>query len=177
MDIEGLERDVVKSKHDEEDPVLLNRRERYKRQVRGDHLRHHDHKWHDHDEFSDMSEMYDPAEYADHFRDHYKDAFRYHPDEQSFDGDAELSLVRTNLHKTYAESGIDINQIRVKHGHGVQKSYAQLYSEELEDHQEHAAAPANAWEVGVVKRSTHRMSMGSIKPMAAQAHERSSKKQ
>jgi hypothetical protein len=161
MDIEGLERDVVKAGHDDEDPVLMNRRERYRRQVRMDNR-----TWHNRDDGSEYSEMYEPSREP-------SEAAYHHGPVDHFDSEAPMSLVRSNLHKTFGESGIDMNAIRQAHGHAPQQTFAQQYNEESEHFKEEHKAPQHPWETGIVQRKERRLSISAIKPGVISAHERS----
>jgi len=118
IDVEGLDRDVMKGHHDEDDPVLMNRRHRFHRQMREQEQQKYDHDHH-------ISHGPEP---------HRQVSSRSHRSSASYDlpgrsATHTTSLVGVTLHKT--DIGIDTNEIRAKHGVARRPTLAEEYVQDL----------------------------------------------
>lgn len=124
-DVLGLDRDIVKAKHDERDPVLQVRRQRFKRQHpryshRNDLLVVND-GW---DEGEDgVSEIYAPSDGSNQ----RMSQRQISKNTQVSTGTHRSSLVGTTLKKTH--TGIDLNIIR----HDTGKQHHQTHEEEYDE--------------------------------------------
>jgi len=137
-DIEGLDRDIVKGKHDDEDPILMARRSRFQRHTYDPLL---DRKqWTDDESLGEESECYDLNEghsvgsrEVSHHGDHHG-------------GRRRQSLVGITLRKT--DLGMDLNEVREFHGHEPLSSIRDEYEEDLEVFGAAHEKPQNPWDVG-----------------------------
>lgn len=143
IDVEGLDRDVMKGHHDDNDPVLMNRRHRFHRQMKEQEELQWEHDHH-------ISHGPEPPG-ANHFQPAGRSSSHQlagrSPTHQSSLSEGR-SLVATTLHKT--DIGIDTNEIRANHGVVRRPTLAEEYVQELVNYEENhnARRSSKSWEMG-----------------------------
>lgn len=137
-DVEGLDRDIIHGKHDDQDPVLINRRKRYRRI--GDPLV--DKHWEERAD-SEYSEVFDAND------GHSETTHHTHHSHHSRNADHRKSLVGITLAKT--DLGFDLNEVRDAAGLDRRHSLQEDYDNDLARFDDSQRKPSNPFDVGMPK--------------------------
>jgi len=142
-DVEGLDRDVVKGKQDDDDPVLVNRRHRFKRMMHAQYanIDLSENGLHSKERVSvDSTFTYQSDGFADHFQEEVVDYGHEHHEYGSRQG-SKRSLVARAIQTT--NIGVDFNQLRAQHGVARRPSFQEEYDEDRSHVQQPQRKPAN----------------------------------